>query len=111
MPTLTENLDALRGTTTGPLVEPKSPAVQPNIVRDLVEQLDAQSSGSSPMAASLIAQSFDVAAMKEHKTPRASHPDWSSWVVRVRTTSRRWPPGRTGSILRMLSRALGTSPR
>jgi glycerophosphoryl diester phosphodiesterase len=68
--TLEEVLDAIGSSRTGLLLELKSPELYPGIVADLVAQMRGARRIVDPALAEgrLVVQSFDVAAMKEHKT-------------------------------------------
>lgn len=70
VPTLLDVLRLLHGTATGLLLEVKRPDLHPGVVADVVSTLHLLP-GVVERALSggrLVVQSFDVAAMKEHKT-------------------------------------------
>jgi len=96
VPTLEELLVAMRGGRAGLLLEVKRPEQHPSIVRDLVQELGVMAGHLSTLGGGLVVQSFDVAAMKEHKTaaphipvgilgrPRVSNlPALASWADQV----------------------------
>jgi glycerophosphoryl diester phosphodiesterase len=68
--TLDEVLDIIGPSRTGLLLELKSPELYPGIVGDVVAQMQGLPKLVQPAVAEgrLVVQSFDVAAMKEHKT-------------------------------------------
>ena len=95
VPTLVEVLRLLHGTRTGLLLEVKMPHLHPGIVADVVSTLHAVPGvlDRSVSDGRLVVQSFDVAAMKEHKTrapevpvgllgapPRENLPALASWA-------------------------------
>ncbi len=98
VPTLAEAVEVLRQSATGLLLELKLPEHHPGVVTDLVRELKSIP-GYRPGAlssGSLVVQSFDVAAMKQHKTlapavpvgllgrPRRSNlPALSTWAQHV----------------------------
>ncbi|CAA9332952.1 MAG: Glycerophosphoryl diester phosphodiesterase [uncultured Nocardioidaceae bacterium] len=98
VPTVAEAIEVLRGSGTGLLLELKLPEHHPGVVPDLVQELETIP-GYLPGAVasgSLVVQSFDVAAMKQHKTlapavpvgllgrPRRSNlPALSTWAQYV----------------------------
>ena len=70
VPTLLDVLRLLRGTRTGLLLEVKHPELYPGIVTDVVSTLQAVPGvlDRGLTEKHLVVQSFDFAAMKEHKT-------------------------------------------
>ena len=76
VPTLTEVVTAVRGAGTGLVVELKSPGLHPGIVSDLVSTCATlpELSGAAPGSGRLVVQSFDFAAMKDHKTQAPAVP-------------------------------------
>jgi glycerophosphoryl diester phosphodiesterase len=68
--TLEEVLDVIGPSRTGLLLELKGPELYPGIVADLVAQMQDLARLVEPALAEerVVVQSFDVAAMKEHKT-------------------------------------------
>jgi glycerophosphoryl diester phosphodiesterase len=96
--TLDEVLDVVGPSRTGLLLELKSPELYPGIVGDVVAQMRALPGLVQPALAEgrLVVQSFDVAAMKEHKTlaptvpvgllgtpSRANLPALGTWAEQV----------------------------
>ncbi|HSJ21104.1 MAG TPA: glycerophosphodiester phosphodiesterase family protein [Nocardioidaceae bacterium] len=74
--TLEEVLDVIGPSKTGLLLELKSPELYPGIVADVVAQMRDLRRLVDPALAEgrMVVQSFDVAAMKEHKTLAPSVP-------------------------------------
>jgi glycerophosphoryl diester phosphodiesterase len=70
VPTLAEAVRALRPAGVGLQLELKAPGIYPGVVRDLAATLRDLSAHDAAARAGwpLVVQSFDVAAMKEHKT-------------------------------------------
>lgn len=70
IPTLADALAVLATSTTGLLIELKSPELYPGIVADLAAELDGVARVPHPAgdADRIIVQSFNIAAMKEYKT-------------------------------------------
>jgi glycerophosphoryl diester phosphodiesterase len=70
VPTLAEAVDVIRRSSAGLLLELKAPVLYPGIVTDVVTCLRDIPGyvGSATAAGRLVVQSFDVAAMKDHKT-------------------------------------------
>ena len=76
VPTLAEVVTAVRGAGAGLVLEVKSPGLHPGIVSDLVSTCATLPELSEAAAASgrLVVQSFDFAAMKDHKTQAPAVP-------------------------------------
>ena len=70
IPTLAEALEVIRTSDAGLLLELKAPQLYPGIVSDVVSTMRAIPGYVESAAARrrLVVQSFDVAAMKDHKT-------------------------------------------
>lgn len=68
--TLAETLEVISASDAGVLVELKAPDLYPGVVSDVVAALRKHPDlvGSAASAGRLVVQSFDFAAMKEHKT-------------------------------------------
>jgi glycerophosphoryl diester phosphodiesterase len=76
VPTLAEVIDVLRTSPSGLLLELKLPRLYPGLVTDVVSTCAAAPGfvESSVATGRLVVQSFDVAAMKDHKTQAPSIP-------------------------------------
>lgn len=75
VPTLAEALEVVSRSRTGLLLELKAPEQYPGIVSDVVMTLrEAPGSLEAAEAGQLVVQSFNYAAMKEHKTREPSVP-------------------------------------
>jgi glycerophosphoryl diester phosphodiesterase len=98
IPTLDDVIDVLHDSGTGLLLELKAPEFYPGIVSDVVATMAARPDYVDSAVASgrLVVQSFDVAAMKDHKTqapaipvgilgapPVANLPVLASWADQV----------------------------
>jgi len=75
VPTLTEALELVSRSRTGLLLELKAPEQYPGIVSDVVMAMrEVPGALGAAEAGQLVVQSFNYAAMKEHKTREASVP-------------------------------------
>lgn len=76
VPTLAEVIEAVRATSSGLLLEVKAPQLHPGIISDVVATCAAVPGfvQASVALGRLVVQSFDVAAMKDHKTQAPSVP-------------------------------------
>lgn len=70
IPTLEQAINLIRTSSTGLLLELKAPKLYPGIVTDVVVSLRSMAGylGEAAAGRRLVVQSFDVAAMKDHKT-------------------------------------------
>lgn len=104
VPTLDEVLRTLEGTGVGLQLELKKPHLYPGVVDTLVATLERWRPVVEPAADAgrFVVQSFDIAAMKEHKTkaphvpvgllgvvPLAHLPAHASWAAQVNPPHRR----------------------